>query len=99
MDEIDNKTFDYRLSNIEKTLSELKDVVVENKLQARDISEIKKLVKENNDAINSHDKRIRELEVAPAREKAGKWEQYSKIVMELVFSAAVLVVLCKIGLK
>lgn len=99
MNDSDNKTFDFRLSNIEKTLSELKDVVIENKLQARDISEIKKLVKENNDAINSHDKRIRELETAPAREKAGKWEQYSKIVMELIFSAAVLVILCKIGLK
>jgi hypothetical protein len=99
MNEFNEDTFDYRLCSIEKTLAELKDVVLENKLQARDIASLKDLIKENTDIIDLHEHRIRELEIAPSISKASKWEHYVKMFMELVFSAAVIAILTKIGLK
>lgn len=93
------RAVNWRLDNIEKVLNELKTVLVENKMQARDILDLGKKMEEVVDAYNSHDKRIRALEMAPVQEKADKWERVMKIVMEGLLSACMLVILVKIGLK
>lgn len=93
------KLVNYRLDNIEKVLAELKDVVSDNKLQAKDIDTMNKNIQSNTDAINAHDKRIRALEVAPAKEKASKWESMIKTISELVLTACALIILAKIGLS
>lgn len=78
-------SINYRLTNIERTLSELKDVVLETKLQERDIKDLAKQQEEFLKAINSHDKRLRDLETAPLQGKADKW-QY---IMDYIFKTAV----------
>lgn len=98
-DKVNTEALDYRLSNIEKTLSELKDVVVENKIQARDIEELKIKTGEFVNAINSHDQRIRVLEMRPYKEKATMWTSIVDTVVKLIISAGVVAVLAKIGLK
>lgn len=93
------RAVNWRLDNIEKVLNELKDVLVENKMQARDILDLGKKMEEVVDAYNAHDKRIRVLEMAPAQEKADKWEKAMKIIFEGLLSACLLAILVKIGLK
>lgn len=97
--EQNQKAIDYRLSNIEKTLAELKDVIVENKLQAREITELKAKTTEFVSAINAHDQRIRALELRPDKEKATKWSIAIESVLKIILTAAVTLVLAKIGLE
>ena len=56
------KAINYRLSNIEKTLAELKDVVIETKLQQKGIDDLKSKEDEILNAVNCHDQRLRILE-------------------------------------
>lgn len=100
------KAVDYRLNNIEKVLGELKDVMLENKMQARDIDELRKTCSETLAAINSHDKRIRELEMAPLTSKADKWKTLIDVIWKLLLGGLATVVtivvtttVSKLGLK
>lgn len=88
----ENGAIDYRLSNIEKTLAELKDVIIENKMQARDIRELQDEVKEFLQAINAHEKRIKELEQAPKERSAHKWERLIDVFMKLLLGAAATII-------
>lgn len=94
-----DKVLNFRLTNIENTLNEMKNVLVETKLQQRDINDLKKLQEEILSAINSHDQRIRALETAPAENKAKWWERAGDLIFKGVLSAALVVVLAKIGLN
>lgn len=67
------KAINYRLSNIEKTLAELKDVVIETKLQQKDIDDLKSKEDEILNAVNCHDQRLRILENRPTQERANRW--------------------------
>lgn len=89
---------DFRLSNIEKTLVEMKDVMTETKLQANEIKAISDRQLEMLNAINSHDKRLRDLELSPAKSKAVKWDSVVDLVFKLGLTAAVGVVIAKVGL-
>lgn len=97
MDEM-NAAIEYRLSAIERTLEEVKGVVVEDRMQSRDIADLQKTVGEFLAAINAHDKRLRSLEERPARERAEKWQTAVDMVFKAVLGAAMAVVLMKIGL-
>lgn len=97
--EIENKNIEYRLAGIEKTLAELKDVVIENKMQNRDIADLKEKVKESINAFNAHDIRIRELENKPFKEKAGKWSMITDNLLKIIIGIAITLLLTKIGLQ
>lgn len=88
----------YRLDNIEKVLSELKDVVLENKMQARDISDLNSKVNEFLGAVNAHEARIRNLETAPMKGKAEKWQMVVDTISKLAMTAIATMILAKIGL-
>lgn len=97
---------DFRLTSIEKTLSELKDVMLENKMQARDIQELNKQQRELIDAINAHEKRIRDnendikdLKNRPVQEKAQKWQFIMDYLFKAVVAIAAGILLAKIGLN
>lgn len=92
-------TINFRLTNIEATLAELKTVVLENKLQEKEIKDIKEKLVECLQAFNSHDKRIRELEVAPVKGKAEKWQTITDTVFKWVISAGIGYFAIKMGLK
>lgn len=92
------ETINYRLSNIEKTLAELKDVVIETKLQQKDIDDLKNKEDEILRAVNVHDQRLRVLENRPSIEKANRWTTVTDTVFKLVLTALVSYVLIKVGL-
>lgn len=92
-------TINFRLTNIEATLAELKTVVLENKLQEKEIKDIKEKLVECLQAFNSHDKRIRELEVAPVKGKAEKWQTITDTVFKWVISTGIGYFAIKMGLK
>lgn len=93
------KTINYRLSNIEKTLAELKDVVIETKLQQKDIDDLKSKEDEILNAVNCHDQRLRILENRPTQERANRWTTITDTIFKLVTTALVSFALLKIGLK
>jgi hypothetical protein len=88
-----------RLNNIEKVLTELKDVVVETKLQAKDIVEINGKVNDFVNAINAHEKRIRDLELAPVKTKADKLGLISDIILKAVITVCISIVFVRLGLQ
>lgn len=97
MDE-EAKAINYRLSNIEKTLAELKDVVIETKLQQKDIDDLKSKEDEILNAVNCHDQRLRILENRPTVERANRWTTITDTIFKLVTTALVSFALLKIGL-
>lgn len=90
---------DYRLNNIEKVLNELKDVMVENKMQAKDIQDLSKKCQENADGIDSLDVRVRALELGPLQSKAKRWEDIVKIILDVAVKAFIVYMLAKIGIQ
>ena len=97
---LDNdKIINYRLTNIESTLAELKTVIVENKLQEKDIKDIKGKLIECLQAFNAHDKRLRTLEIQPVKDKASKWQTISDAVFKWVIAAILGYFAFKLGIK
>ena len=47
----------------------------------------------------TYDAKINDLQKAPLKDKADKFESYAKLVIETIIAAALVVVLAKIGLK
>jgi hypothetical protein len=95
----DTKIINYRLTNIESTLAELKTVIVENKLQEKEIQDIKGKLVECLQAFNAHDKRIRNLEIEPVKNKADKWQTISDMVFKWVIGAAIGFAAIKFGIS
>lgn len=93
------ETVNYRLTSIEATLSELKAVIVENKLQEKEIKDIKEKLVECLQAFNSHDKRIRNLEIKPIQDKASKWQTITDMVFKWAIATGIGVFAVKFGLK
>lgn len=93
------ETVNFRLTSIEATLSELKAVIVENKLQEKEIKDIKEKLVECLQAFNSHDKRIRNLEIKPIQDKASKWQTITDMVFKWAIAAGIGVFAVKFGLK
>lgn len=98
-EENDTKIINYRLTNIESTLAELKTVIVENKLQEKEIQGIKGKLDECIQAFNSHEKRIRSLELEPVKYKAGKWQTITDTVFKWVIGAAISFFAIKFGIN
>lgn len=93
------KLVDYRLDSIEKVLNELKDVMVTNKMQEKDIQDLDRRVCTNAQAIVRLDERLEKLEVAPIKKQAARWENVVKTVIDLLVKAFMVYMLAKIGLK
>lgn len=103
---MNEETLEYRLKNIEDTLVELKNVVVENRLQQKDIDEMKKfqsetrvIISERDERIKGLDDRIKELENAPAKRKSSKWDTAMDIIYKIAITAGMGLILAKVGLQ
>lgn len=95
----ENALIGFRLSAIEKTLSEMKDVLTEQTLMRKEISELIEDFGEIKCELQRHSERISIIERAPTESKAKSFETVAKLILELLVSACVVVVLTKIGLK
>lgn len=90
---------DYRLSQIEKGLSDLTNVILKTKLQERDIQDLRKDTESLEQAINSHDKRLRAIEIAPVKSKASWFDKAIDIIYKLAITGILGMVVCKLGLS
>ena len=100
MDEQENiGTINYRLTNIESTLAELKSVIVENKLQDKEIASVKEKLNECMQALNEQDQRIKRVELAPVESKAARWQQVMDSIFKFVISSAIAFAAVKLGIK
>lgn len=95
----EHTVLEFRLSNIEKSLSEMKDLFLEAKLQQKDIDGMKKTQEETICAINAHDTRLRKLEAAPEKTKASKWDVISDYIFKGILGAVLITILTKVGLS
>lgn len=88
--EITMETLNYRLEQLEKSMSELKSLLVDSKLQDKDIETLKT-------DVSSLETRVGNLEKAPAEAKASWFDKVVDIIFKLAITAIVGVVLTKIG--
>lgn len=96
---MEETTIDYRLEKIEETLAELKNVIIENKLQSKEISDLKENLKELIQSINSHDKRLRELETASNKKDADKWKTIVDFAFKGILTVLGVLLLTKLGIQ
>lgn len=89
--EITMETLNYRLEQLEKSVSELKELLVNSKLQDKDIKSL-------NEKVENLETRVSNLEKAPAEAKASWFDKGLNIVFKLAITAIVGIVLAKIGL-
>ena len=89
--EITMETLNYRLEQLEKSVSELKELLVNSKLQNKDIETLKT-------DVSNLETRVGNLEKAPAEAKASWFDKGLDIVFKLAITAIVGIVLAKIGL-
>ena len=92
-------TINYRLTNIESTLAELKTVIVENKLQDKEIATVKEKLNECIQAINAHDQRLKRVELAPVESKAARWQQIIDSIFKFIIGSTIAFAAVKIGIK
>jgi len=95
---VDLGTVNFRLSQIEDSIKDLRTVVLETKLQERDIKDLNEQQTELLQAVNSHDARIKTLENKPAQEKAAKWQYVMDYLFKTAVAAAVTYVLLKLNI-
>lgn len=88
--EITMETLNYRLEQLEKSVSELKSLLVDSKLQDKDIETLKT-------DVTNLETRVSNLEKAPAEAKASWFDKVVDIIFKLAITAIVGVVLTKIG--
>lgn len=96
---VDIATVNYRLSQIEDSIKDLRTVVLETKLQERDIKDLSEQQTELLQAINAHDARLKTLEQKPTQEKAAKWQYIMDFLFKVLVAAAITFVLSKIGIN
>ena len=95
---VDISTVNFRLSQIEESIKDLRTVVLETKLQERDINDLNEQQTELLQAINAHDARLKTLEQKPLQEKADKWQYILDYIFKAGVAAAVTYVLVKMGI-
>ena len=96
---MEETTINYRLEKIEETLAELKNVIIDNKLQSKDIQELKETQQEFQNEINAHDKRIRQLETAPYKKDSEKRQTIIDFIFKGILTVVGTIVLARIGIK
>jgi hypothetical protein len=97
--EINIDTINYRLDKMEEMLSQLKDVVISDKLQQRELDNVKAKVLELTEAINAHDRRIKDVEIRPAIQGADKWKQIVDATFKFLIGAVLSFIAIKFGLN
>lgn len=96
---VDLGTVNFRLSQIEDSIKDLRTVVLETKLQERDIKDLSEQQTELLQAINAHDARLKTLEQKPTQEKAAKWQYIMDFLFKVIVAAAITYVLSKLGIS
>ena len=92
------QAIEYRLTAIEETLKELKDVMIKTALQQKDIDSLKNKTEDITDDLNSMDKRIKVLELQPYKEKSNKWEFILNTAFKFLITGVCIYFFTQIGI-
>lgn len=88
MNEDDLKTFDYRLQNIESQLTDLKQLIIDTKLQGKDIEDLQA-------RVTNCEYEIKELK----NSKLSKYKTIADTIFKTILTALVSIILVKLGIK
>ena len=97
--EINIETINYRLDKLEETLSQLKEVIINDRLQQRELELIKVQTSEIQAELNSQNERIKSLEIQPVRAQASRWNQIIEMSFKFVIGAILSFIAVKLGLN
>lgn len=93
------ETVNYRLEKIENSIEELRKVLVDSRIQAHDIEDMKADIIRHEGKLDKLENKIQELELKPTKEKADKWQYIVDYIFKSVVAVAIGVILVKVGLK
>lgn len=93
------ETVNYRLEKIENSIEELRKVLVDSRIQAHDIEDMKADIIRHEGKIDKLENKVQELELKPTKEKADKWQYILDYVFKSIVAVAIGVILVKVGLK
>lgn len=95
----EKKTIEFRLSSIEKSIEELKDIIVETKIQQKDINIIYKSIQQLETSLSNLNERIDAIEKKPANRFENLMQGIMSYALSVVIGAVIGYILMKIGLK
>ncbi len=104
--EYNRELLEHRLANIEKILSKVEELLTTSKIQDRDIDDLKA----SHDKLDERcfrleerckklEERCNKLEEQPTKAKADRWTITTELIYRLFLTAAIGLVLVKIGLS
>lgn len=85
---MNEETILYRLQLIEQTLAEVKNVVTENKIQAKTIEDVTL-------KVTDLERRLAVVEQAPVTDKAKMWTTITDMVFKAVLTVVIAIVFAK----
>ena len=93
------ETVNFRLEKIENSIEELRKVLIDSRIQAHDIEDMKADIIRHEGKIDKLENKVQELELKPTKEKADKWQYILDYVFKSIVAVAIGVILVKVGLK
>ena len=90
---------DYRLTSIETTLAEMKNLLVSSKLQDARIDSLEETQKKIETKVDKNETDIAKLKNRPNEEKANKFDSVVNLIFKIFISSLVTFFCIKIGLK
>lgn len=90
---------DYRLTAIESTLAEMKNLLLTTKLQNQRLDTLEETQKKIETKVDKNEEEINKLQTLPTKEKADKFDSIVNLIFKVFITAVVSYVCIKIGLK
>ncbi|MGP1459158.1 MAG: hypothetical protein ACTTKL_07595 [Treponema sp.] len=93
------QTINYRLDKLEETLSRLKDVIVNDRLQEKELKDINSKLTDLTAKVNEYENRLKELEMQPVVSQAARWKQIIDAAFKFAVGAGLSYIALKLGLS
>ena len=93
------QTINYRLDKLEETLSQLKDIVVNDKLQQKELEIVKTKLADVMATLDAQEERLKNLEIQPVAQQAAKWKQIADAAFKFAIGAGLSYIAVKLGLS
>lgn len=91
------QTINYRLDKLEETLSQLKDIVVNDKLQQKELEIVKTKLADVMATLDAQEERLKNLEMQPVTQQAAKWKEIADAAFKFAIGAGLSFVAIKLG--
>lgn len=89
LNSINCATIEYRLDKIEETLSDVKEILVESKLQRKDIEDLNEDIEVINGRLSKHSQDIDEVKNKDVKKDAGRWRYIIDYLFKFIVAGLV----------